>query len=242
MTNPNFTDVVLLLDASGSMCINQQATVQALKDYLTEQNDFLGKNPLVRLLISVYEFSSLPGEAHSPIVRTILKGYDLRGQGLSGAMMHANRYAPDQTACTPLMDAIGDLIEMTGARYRGMREEDRPGKVLFVIMTDGYENDSKRRKIQDVKAAIGQQTLQYQWAFVFLGANLDSFAVGSAYGVPIGNIQNWDNTPMGTSKALGGVSRMTSAYSSGAVGASNVASVMPDPIHTSVVTRTGGQT
>ena len=84
---------------------------------------------------------------------------------------------------TALNDAVCQAIDETGKKLASMREEERPSKVLFVILTDGEENASRSFTNRDVKKRIQHQTDVYKWGFVFLGANQDAFATGQEMGI-----------------------------------------------------------
>lgn len=83
---------------------------------------------------------------------------------------------------TALYDAIGRLITDVGADLAALSEDERPGHVIVVILTDGHENASREWTHEAVGAAIKRQETEYCWSFVFLGANMDALAVGRQMG------------------------------------------------------------
>jgi hypothetical protein len=83
---------------------------------------------------------------------------------------------------TALLDAIGKATNELGSKLRGMKEKDRPGKVLVIVVTDGMENSSREFTAEAVKQLIRQQEETYNWEYLFLGANIDAVAVGDMYG------------------------------------------------------------
>ena len=85
--------------------------------------------------------------------------------------------------CTALLDAIGGAIHHIGNVHKYAREEDRPNKTLFVIITDGMENSSTRYSRDKVKHMIERQREKYGWEFMFLGANIDAIAEAGRYGI-----------------------------------------------------------
>ena len=85
--------------------------------------------------------------------------------------------------CTALLDAVGGAIHHIGNVHKYAREEDRPNKTLFVIITDGFENSSRRYTYQKVKSMIERQQKRYGWEFVFLGANIDAIAEAKRFGI-----------------------------------------------------------
>jgi hypothetical protein len=92
---------------------------------------------------------------------------------------------------TALLDAVGRAINETGERLAKMPEAERPGLVVFVVMTDGPENSSREFTKSHIKQMIEHQQSVYKWQFTFLGANQDAFAEGGAMGVAAAGIANF---------------------------------------------------
>lgn len=84
---------------------------------------------------------------------------------------------------TAMYDAIGKTINEVGHRLSETPEQYRPGKVVFVITTDGMENASREFTQAKVKEMIQHQTEKYSWDFIFLGANIDSVKTASDIGI-----------------------------------------------------------
>ena len=85
---------------------------------------------------------------------------------------------------TALHDAIGRLVTDAGAELAALPEERRPGTVIVAIMTDGLENASKEWTGAAIKALVEQQTTQWGWQFMYMGADQDAVEVGTSLGVP----------------------------------------------------------
>jgi hypothetical protein len=83
---------------------------------------------------------------------------------------------------TALNDALGMSIVRLGERLAALDEDDRPGKVIFVVVTDGMENASREYSDAQVKALVTEQTEKWGWEFLYLAANVDAFATGRGYG------------------------------------------------------------
>lgn len=109
---------------------------------------------------------------------------------------------------TALNDALGTTITSLGERFAKMDELSRPGKVIVLVITDGYENASREYKAEQIKELVTRQQDEWNWDFVFLGANIDSFAVGGSYGVRGGSTLNYTADAAGVATAL----RSASAY------------------------------
>lgn len=87
---------------------------------------------------------------------------------------------------TPLFDALCQAIDQTGERLASMSDRDRPDQVLMLVITDGQENASTRYTREDVRKRILHQQHQYQWQFVYLGANQDVYRESASLGIPWG--------------------------------------------------------
>lgn len=83
---------------------------------------------------------------------------------------------------TALLDAIGRFVTDVGSGLAALPEDDRPGEVTVLVITDGHENASRAWSVQAVRELITQQESQYSWDFVFLGANMDAVDVGAGLG------------------------------------------------------------
>ncbi len=112
---------------------------------------------------------------------------------------------------TALLDAIGRTINSIGERLANMPEDDRPGQVVVVILTDGQENASREFTSSQVFSMISHQRDKYQWQIAFIGANQDSIATAASYGIPASNALNYAATAAGTQQAF---RRMNEAISS----------------------------
>lgn len=113
---------------------------------------------------------------------------------------------------TALLDSIGRAINETGESLKKMPESERPGKVLFIIFTDGYENASRIFSKQQIKDMIQHQTTKYSWEFVYMGANQDAFCESGNIGIFAANAINYASTPVGTRSAFTTMSSSRSAY------------------------------
>jgi uncharacterized protein YegL len=97
---------------------------------------------------------------------------------------------------TALLDAVGKTITTVGEKLKALKDEDRPGKVIVIVNTDGMENASKKFNKESVKKLIDEQTNVYKWQFQFIGASLESVNEAKSWGFGESNVStyNTDNS------------------------------------------------
>jgi hypothetical protein len=98
---------------------------------------------------------------------------------------------------TALLDAVGKTILDVGDRLFHTSEEERPGKVIFVITTDGQENASREFTYVSVKNLIERQQEKYNWEFIFLGANIDAAKEAGSIGIESNNAYTFEASKEG---------------------------------------------
>ena len=160
----NLTEIVFILDRSGSMSGLEADTIGGFNSMIAKQKKQDGE-----ALVSTVLFDNVSEVIHDRVnIRDI--------QPMTGR---------DYTVrcCTALLDAIGGAIHHIGNVHKYAREEDRPEKALFVITTDGMENASRRYTYDKVKAMIERQREKYGWEFLFLGANIDAAREAARFGI-----------------------------------------------------------
>jgi hypothetical protein len=110
---------------------------------------------------------------------------------------------------TALLDALGTTIEQIGQRLSAMPEEERPSKVIVLVITDGQENSSRPIPYSKakIKEMISHQEEKYNWSFIFMGANIDSVQEGGAIGISANNAINYSASAAGTASVYANVSR-----------------------------------
>ncbi|NIL78165.1 MULTISPECIES: VWA domain-containing protein [Rhodococcus] len=106
---------------------------------------------------------------------------------------------------TALYDAIGRLVTEVGAELSALPEDQRPGSVTVLVMTDGHENASREWTNTAVRALIEQQERDYQWDFVFLGSNIDAVDVGTDLGFAPDKSMTYVSTTVGVTAAFDSV-------------------------------------
>ena len=160
----NLTELVFILDRSGSMCGLEADTVGGFNSMIEKQKKTDGE-----AYISTILFDNFSEVLHDRVdIREVKpmteKDYMVRG-------------------CTALLDAVGEAIRHIGNIHKYAREEDVPEHTLFVITTDGMENASRRYSAEKVKKMIERQKEKYNWEFLFLGANMDAVETAESFGI-----------------------------------------------------------
>ena len=160
--NQNLTEIVFILDRSGSMAGLENDTIGGFNGFVKKQAQ-AGQTSLTTILFDdKYE--------------TLHNGIDAGKAALTDKEYYTR-------GCTALLDAVGKTIKDVRKRLKKTPEASRPGKVIFVITTDGLENASRKFSYDEIKKMITRQTEKYGWEFIFMGANIDVAKEGSRMGI-----------------------------------------------------------
>ncbi len=140
--------------------------------------------------------SRLKGEA---VVTAVLfdDKYEVLWNGIDAKKVKLTDKEYYVRGCTALLDAVGKTILEVGQRLSGVEETKRPGKVIFVITTDGLENASKEFTYEKVKELIMHQQEKYNWEFIFLGASMDAAKEAASIGISKDNAYNYEASKSG---------------------------------------------
>lgn len=157
------TEVVFILDESGSMYPLKDDTIGGFNSMLEKQRKIDGE-----VYVSTVLFSDRSKVIHDRI--GIKEISDMKNED----------YEP--SGCTALLDALGDAIKHISTIHKYARKEDVPDNTLFIIITDGMENASHRYNDKDVKRMI-EEKKKKGWEFIFLAANIDAIETASTYGI-----------------------------------------------------------
>jgi len=175
--NMNLTEIVFLLDRSGSMGGLESDTIGGFNAFIEKQRQLAGET-LVTAVLFDDRYEILWNGANAQEVKLTDKEYYVRG-------------------CTALLDAVGKTILDVGHRLSQTCEDARPGKVIFVITTDGLENASREFTYKKVKELIKHQQEKYCWEFIFLGANIDAAKEADSIGISMDNAYNFESSKAG---------------------------------------------
>lgn len=193
----DLTDITLVVDRSGSMQSIREDAEGGINSFIERQKLEPGA-----ALLTLVQFDTEYEFVHSGVPIQQVTKYTLVPRG-----------------STALLDAMGRAINETGARLAQMPEADRPGLVLFVVVTDGLENSSREFTRERIKQMIEHQQNVYSWQFNYLAANQDAFAEAGNVGIAACGAANWKmDKAEAMYAALGDkVSRMRKMRGEGAV-------------------------
>lgn len=175
----NITELVFILDRSGSMAGLESDTIGGFNAMIEKQKKEAGE-----CYISTVLFDDVSEVLHDRVklsdIRPMTdKEYTVRG-------------------CTALIDAIGGVIHHIGNIHKYARPEDVPEHTMFIITTDGMENASHRYSSDEVKRMIERQKERYGWEFLFIGANIDAVETAKRYGIAEDRAVNYNADAKGT--------------------------------------------
>lgn len=175
----NLTELVFILDRSGSMSGLEKDTIGGFNSMLEKQKKEEGEAIITTVLFdNKYELlhDRINIRGISPITE---KEYYVRGT-------------------TALLDAVGRTIEKIENAHKHTLEAERPSKVLFVITTDGMENSSTRYNYEKIKSMIEDKKKEFGWEFIFLGANIDAVKAARDIGISEDRASNYNCDSEGT--------------------------------------------
>ncbi|MDZ7929321.1 MAG: vWA domain-containing protein [Rhodococcus sp. (in: high G+C Gram-positive bacteria)] len=206
MTNPQLSLVAALLDRSGSMHSIADDTRGGFDSFITKEREADSRTVVTLAQFDDrYElvYDNTPIEDVEPLV--------LKPRG-----------------STALYDAIGRLVSEVGTGLATMPEDDRPGSVTVLVMTDGHENASRERSNPAVRELIQWQEAECSWDFVFLGSNIDAVEVGTDLGFQGGKSITYVSTSVGVTAAFESVAAYQHRKRSAGVDACSVSAFTPE--------------
>ena len=175
----NITELVFILDRSGSMGGLEADTIGGFNSMIEKQKKLDGKAYVSTILFD-NECEVLHDRIPIDNVKAITEDdYYVRG-------------------CTALLDAIGGAIRHISNIHKYARREDVPKNTMFVITTDGMENASRKYDVKKVKRMIQQQKEKHNWEFLFIGANIDAISTAESFGIDESRAVNYNHDSYGT--------------------------------------------
>jgi len=172
----DLTDITLVVDRSGSMVSCQSDAEGGINTFIQKQKEAIGNANF-----TLVEFDTKYNFLYNGTPIQDVGSYKLVPRG-----------------CTALLDAVGRTINEVGLRLDKLEENQKPGCVIFIIVTDGHENSSIEFTKTQVKEMIEHQQNKYNWHFQFLGADINAFDEGRSLGIKTSAIAQYDTNICGT--------------------------------------------
>jgi hypothetical protein len=167
----DLTDITMVIDRSGSMHAIQSDAEGGINAFIQQQKQ---EQEAGETVLTLVQFNTTDEVVHRGVPVLQVPTFQLKPSG-----------------STALLDAVGQALLDTGARLEAIEESHRPGLVIFVIVTDGLENASRRFTREQIRGMIRHQQAAYRWQFTFLAANQDAFAEGESLGIAQEGIANY---------------------------------------------------
>lgn len=177
----NITEIVFILDRSGSMSGLEEDTIGGFNAMIERQKK---ENEEGTTYVSTVLFDDTSKVLHDRIkLEEVPKMTDKQYQVGN---------------CTALLDAIGDAAKHIEVIHKYARPEDRPTKTMFVITTDGLENASRKYTYSDIKKLVSSKQEKDKWEFIFIGANMDAIGEAGKFGIKEDRAVNYCHDAEGT--------------------------------------------
>lgn len=186
----NLTEIVVVLDESGSMSLGKDDTIGGFNEFLKTQKEMKGEANFTLVKFSDYYKVVNDGSAIKQV-----------------SPLNEQNYTPSNS--TALLDAVGRTINSVNKRLSSTPKKKRPEKVIFVILTDGHENHSKEFTRSQIFDMVKKQRNKHDWEFLFLGADID------AWGAELGITRNVSFSKADTGNKFKGISHYTANYRAG---------------------------
>jgi hypothetical protein len=195
----NYTEILVVLDRSGSMASIKNDTIGGFNRFLEDQQKVPGEAK-----ITLAQF-----DEHYEVVLNAVPVKDAKP-------LNDTTYVP--RGSTALYGAIGRTIDEAGRRFAAMPESERPEKVVVLIITDGQENAShgqewsKQYAASKIKEMVEHQSNAYKWQFVYIGANQDAVMNAQGIGIQSANALNYTSNSVGTQALYASVTDNLRSY------------------------------
>ena len=191
--NKNLTELVFVLDKSGSMSGLEKDTIGGFNSMLEKQRKETGD-----VVISTILFDDRMQVLHDRENLAGIKNLTDQDYQVGG--------------CTALLDALGKSIKHINRVQKTIPEDERPAKTMFVITTDGQENSSHEFSYEKIKKMVEKKQEKKQWEFLFLGANMDAISAAADIGIKADRASNFHCDAVGTAVNYSALSKAVSKF------------------------------
>lgn len=208
-----YTHITVVLDKSGSMAAIKSDTIGGFNTFLKGQQEtakdfdtftfvqFSGDSGFNRVTAAPFYSHVGVAEPTSQIYNFVYKNARIK----DAKELTDKTFVP--SGGTPLLDTLGDTIMDLGKHLDNLPEEEKPSRVVFVIITDGEENTSKRYSKTAIKNLISEQSKTWKWEFVFLGANQDAIVEARNYGIDAFHAMSYGTSSAAVEKTYSSLTR-----------------------------------
>lgn len=183
----NLTEMVFILDKSGSMYGLEKDTIGGFNSMINDQKKVDGDAYVTTILFS----------SSSRILHDRVKIADIKDMTDKDYIVGGN---------TALIDAIGDGVKHIENIHKYARNEDVPERTIFVITTDGQENSSRKYSSDEIKKLI-EEKKKIGWEFLFIGANIDAVETAAHFGINKDRAVNYRADSVGTGVVYNAISK-----------------------------------
>lgn len=191
--NKNLTEIVCIIDRSGSMGLIKDAAMEGFNTFIKQQKELPGE-----AVVSIVLFNDT---MEYVVERTDIKEVPV--------LTKENYTTKGGTA---LNDTLGRVINRVSSNVLYLKRKDQPAKVLFCILTDGEENSSEEFSSEIVKALVEHKKKAFGWEFLFIGANQDVATTAKTYAFDKSNTFKFAATADGVRDAYSDMSAFTAMY------------------------------
>lgn len=192
--NNDVTELVLILDRSGSMSSCARSTVDCFNDFIEKQKQENSGAVYVSVVLFNQGREVLYNRVGLYEVRPLTVG-EFRASG-----------------GTALYDALASGIHHIGKAYKYARPDEAPGKTIFVVITDGAENSSRLYTLEETRKMVEREIREYGWEFLFFGANLQAKKVAKALGFKEENAVDYICDEIGSTQTYAALNAFVSHF------------------------------
>ena len=189
----NFTELVFVIDKSGSMSGLEKDTIGGFNSMLNKQRDEEGEVAITTVLFDDKMKVLHDRDDLAKVANLSNKDYQVGG-------------------CTALLDALGKTIKHINKVQKSLPEDECPDRTMFIITTDGQENSSHEYSYEKIKKMIEKKRDKKKWEFLFLAANMDAISAAANMGIAADRAVRYRCDSVGTAVNYAVLNKTISKY------------------------------